>query len=88
MLVVEAIVAVWCCLLIAGLYQVRKDRLANRHYPRGRCVVCGSTAVEASAGRLVCSACGYVGRTDGGGGLTDEDVDSMVLDSGYNDWWV
>lgn len=76
--VIRAIVTAVVLLIAAGLSLAMRAYLRRRARALdGGCVACGSSKVEIDGGALRCRACGYVGRADGGGTLSVDELQSL-----------
>lgn len=64
-------------LLAAAVMSVLARRRAAAQEQAGGCVACGAREVEVVAAEQVCRRCGYVGRADRGGALSQQELASL-----------
>lgn len=64
-------------LIVAAVMGALVKRRAAAQEQAGGCVACGAREVEVRGAELVCRCCGYVGRADRGGALSQQELASL-----------
>ncbi|MCY1060149.1 hypothetical protein OV142_33995 [Nannocystis sp. SCPEA4] len=73
-------------LLTAAVMSALARRRAAAQEQAGGCVACGAREVEVVAAEQVCRGCGYVGRADRGGVLSQQEVASLHAPEQRDRW--